>query len=40
MKDCHNLILIEVLESVVSVQVVMIFKEIRLSRTPSCSFLD
>lgn len=42
MKECHNLILIEVLESVVSVHVT-IFRVIRLSGTPSCwgfFFLD
>lgn len=38
--DCRNLILIEVLESVVSIHVLMIFREIRLNRTPSCFFLD
>lgn len=33
-RDCHNLILIEVLGSVLSVHVLIINREIRLIRTP------
>lgn len=40
MKDCHNLILIEVLESVESIHVVMIFIGGKKLRTPSCFSLD
>lgn len=33
-KDCHNLVLMQVLGSVMSVHVVIVNREIRLIRTP------